>query len=263
MKSILTHILVAVLTAMGALYVVNWQEEDLRFDVSEPMYFGEVIYQNIRITNKGWNPAENVKISFSTKTPVGQGNKEFRSYPPMNIDADDKEMTIGGYDRIRKGEWITLTFLSNDNPIKPETVIIKSDRSIASVIETPIDIDYSFWVLMCVLFLVFLAIALPAYKDYQEAKNKAYERRAAFNFRVTDIPIGATLVFVKDEDVSCEVVSNKKVRFAGEEMSVSLAAQKALEMQGLNWKAVQGPVYWQYEGETLDERRRRLEESDD
>jgi hypothetical protein len=29
---------------------------------------------------------------------------------------------------------------------------------------------------------------------------------------------------------------------------------------GLKWSAVQGPLYWQYEGETLDERRRRMKD---
>lgn len=100
-------------------------------------------------------------------------------------------------------------------------------------------------------------------EDDQKALDKAGERRAAFNFKMVDIPVGSPLLFVRDENIVCEVSGNKKVNFNGEMMSVSLAAQRALESQGLNWKAVQDPLYWEYASEMLDERRRRVEESDD
>ena len=45
------------------------------------------------------------------------------------------------------------------------------------------------------------------------------------------------------------------VDFNGEITSLSDAARKVL---GVEW-AAQGPIYWMYEGETLDDRRRRLE----
>jgi len=44
--------------------------------------------------------------------------------------------------------------------------------------------------------------------------------------------------------------------------SLSAAAQKALENMGLYWKAVQGPMYWLYDGEIIGERRYRLETGD-
>ncbi len=100
-------------------------------------------------------------------------------------------------------------------------------------------------------------------EDDQKALDKARERRSAFNFKIVEIPVGSQLTFVRDENISCQVVSSKRVNFNGESMSVSSAAQKALEQQGLFWKAVQGPLYWEFEGETLDERRRRLEQSED
>ena len=96
-------------------------------------------------------------------------------------------------------------------------------------------------------------------EDDQKALDKARKRRAAFNFKIVEIPVGSQLAFVRDETITCEVIASKKVSFNNEAMSVSLAAQRALELQGLNWKAVQGPLYWEFEGETLDERRRRLE----
>ncbi len=99
--------------------------------------------------------------------------------------------------------------------------------------------------------------------DDQKALDKARERRSVFNFRMVDIPAGTVLTFTRNQDVTCEVVSARKVRFEGEVTSLSFAAQKALENEGVLWKSVQGPLYWEYEGETLTERRERMESDED
>ena len=57
------------------------------------------------------------------------------------------------------------------------------------------------------------------------------------------------------ENIKAGVVDNKRITVNGEVTSVSPAAQK---LMGFSHQ-VQGTVYWKYEGETLDERRRRLE----
>jgi len=99
-------------------------------------------------------------------------------------------------------------------------------------------------------------------EDDQKALDKARTRRSAFNFEMVKIPVGAELIFTRDENVMCRVVDSKKVEFEDELTSLSSAAQKALANMGLFWKAVQGPMYWMYEGETLGERRYRLETED-
>ena len=38
---------------------------------------------------------------------------------------------------------------------------------------------------------------------------------------------------------------------------------QALQKVDVRYGSVQGPLYWEYEGETLNERRRRLEQGDD
>jgi hypothetical protein len=89
------------------------------------------------------------------------------------------------------------------------------------------------------------------------AIEDARERRAAFNFRMVDIPAGAELKFIRDENITCTVAPDQKhVIFEGEEMSSSEAAGKAM---GSKWP-VRGPAYWTHEGELLSERRNRLEE---
>ena len=89
----------------------------------------------------------------------------------------------------------------------------------------------------------------------QQALNQARTRRAMFNFEMVKIPIGSELVFINDENVKIKVIDNRSVEFNGQITSLSKAAQIAL---GVEWPA-QGPIYWLYEGETLDERRRRME----
>jgi len=102
-------------------------------------------------------------------------------------------------------------------------------------------------------------------KDYveteedQQALNRAKERREMFNFKMVDIPVGAEIVFSRDENIKARVVDNRRIDYNGEVISLSSAADKALRLTGVEWKAVHGPAYWMYKGETLDERRRRLE----
>ncbi|MDD5528147.1 MAG: GIY-YIG nuclease family protein [Patescibacteria group bacterium] len=95
-------------------------------------------------------------------------------------------------------------------------------------------------------------------KEDQEALNEARERRGRFNFGIVDIPIGAELVFSRDENTKAKVIdiySTDSIEVNGEITSLSRSAQKIL---GYDY-GVAGTDYWMYEGETLDERRRRFE----
>lgn len=97
-------------------------------------------------------------------------------------------------------------------------------------------------------------------KEDAIAIERARKRRSAFNFKMIDIPAGAELKFIRDEKITCIVAPDQKhVIFNGKEMSSSEAAAQALDTKW--WP--QGPGYWTYEGETLDERRIRLEEGDE
>jgi hypothetical protein len=97
-------------------------------------------------------------------------------------------------------------------------------------------------------------------EEDQRALDQASERRAAFNFKMVDIAPGAILTFTRDPNITCTVVDERKVNFEGENVSLSVAADRALRRVGVTWKSVQGPLYWEFENETLDERRARMEE---
>lgn len=89
------------------------------------------------------------------------------------------------------------------------------------------------------------------------------KRRPGFNFSMVGIKPGSILTFSLDETITCKVHDAKKVEFGGEVVSLSDAAMQVLKLKGLNWKAVSGPGIWMYEGETLYERRIRMEEKGD
>lgn len=113
--------------AAATLVAISWQEEKLRFELSPPAVFGDIVFQNLRLTNDGWNPATNVKV-YVTHPDIAARNVQ--SSPSFNLRTDDAGM-LGGYDRVRRGEIATLTFSFKGAPIAASMIAIKSDRSIA------------------------------------------------------------------------------------------------------------------------------------
>lgn len=95
-------------------------------------------------------------------------------------------------------------------------------------------------------------------KEDQEALDAARKIRSRFNFEMVKIPVGAELYFSRDENIKAKVVDThtpNSIEFNGKKTSLSHSAKKILGYQ----YGVAGTDYWMYEGETLDERRRRLE----
>ena len=99
-------------------------------------------------------------------------------------------------------------------------------------------------------------------KEDQVALDKAKERRGAFNFAMVDIPMGSILTFSRDPEITCTVLDKKNIEFEGEKTSLSSSALTIFHRIGYEWKAVAGTDYWQFDGETLTERRNRMEEGE-
>jgi len=93
-------------------------------------------------------------------------------------------------------------------------------------------------------------------REDQQALIKARKIREKFNFNMAKVPVGADLIFSRDENIRAKVIDNHSVEYDGKITSLSSSAQKIL---GYVY-GVAGTDYWMYEGETLDERRRRMEE---
>jgi hypothetical protein len=94
-------------------------------------------------------------------------------------------------------------------------------------------------------------------KEDQLALHKARVRRSIFKFSIVDIPVGSELIFGRDENQKAIVIDDRYIEFNGKKTSLSTSAQEILGYE----YGVAGTDYWMYEGETLDERRRRFEEN--
>jgi tagatose-1,6-bisphosphate aldolase len=89
--------------------------------------------------------------------------------------------------------------------------------------------------------------------EVKEELEKIYTKR--FNFSAVQIPIGSELTFTRDKNIKAKVVSDGNIQINGKIKSLSRAAQDLLKVD----YPVQGPIFWIYDDETLDERRKRIE----
>ena len=105
-------------------------------------------------------------------------------------------------------------------------------------------------------------LTAPLDETPAETKRQA-SRRENFSFQMLNIPDGELLQFLSDESVVCMASKQKppRVIFGDEEMTLTEAAARALGRDST--RGIQGPLYWKYRGETLVERRHRLESDDD
>jgi len=93
-----------------------------------------------------------------------------------------------------------------------------------------------------------------------------YERRLPpFRFQYADVPIGAEIHFQDRADITANVATQTKISYGGEQISLSGATLKVREKLDLHssereTSAYRGPDWWCYEGETLSERRERIEQ---
>lgn len=97
-----------------------------------------------------------------------------------------------------------------------------------------------------------LSTASEAEQKEVEEKKKI---RSKFDFKKYNIPVGEEIIFSRDFSIKAKVAPNNKIILNGKETSLSKSAQ---ELLGYNY-GVAGTLYWMYEDESLDERRRRFE----
>ena len=84
-------------------------------------------------------------------------------------------------------------------------------------------------------------------------------RRSPFSFKSAQIPFGSELTFTENDEIKATVYNDRQVEYNGKVTSVSDLARTLLDLN----HPVQGTLYFMYEGETLSDRRRRMEESGD
>ncbi len=96
-------------------------------------------------------------------------------------------------------------------------------------------------------------------EDDEEKAALAKARRPALKLSSIGIEPGAVLTFSRDENRTAIVTDNNKVILDGEMLSPASAALKILHQKGYRTPTASGSLYWMYDGELLDDRRRRLE----
>lgn len=170
MKTLFITIISMIIGSLLTLWTIQWQDEDLQYFLSAPSVFGDIVYQNLLVKNTGWNPAEDVIILLNRKTPPKNSVKET---PSFNIQVVG-EYALGGYERIRRNEVVTISFAHTKGPLIDKDLIIKSKRSIAkpavgSTFENPI--LYQANKVLSWLALV-LMIALLFLKFYEKKIDK-------------------------------------------------------------------------------------------
>ncbi len=99
-------------------------------------------------------------------------------------------------------------------------------------------------------------LATDAEQKEIEKKKKV---RSRFDFKKYDISVGAEIYFSRDESIKAKVIQDNAIELNGQKTSLSLSAQNLLGYKN----PVAGTLYWMYEEETLDERRRRMDNSED
>lgn len=91
--------------------------------------------------------------------------------------------------------------------------------------------------------------------EQEKEVDEVKERRARFHFSHYGIPVGSKLTFTRDPNIIAEVVENDKIKFNGKIDYISNIARDLLGYK----RRPQGTLYFEFENEILDDRRRRLE----
>ena len=104
------------------------------------------------------------------------------------------------------------------------------------------------------------AVGQAGEAEDQKALETEKTRRSRIDLASLSVMPGTMLTLSRDESVTAIVRPGNKVEYQGEICSLSGAALKALTKLDYQTKAASGSEYWMFDGETLDERRRRLEE---
>ena len=93
----------------------------------------------------------------------------------------------------------------------------------------------------------------------KQALDNARKKRKRVNFNMIDLKPGTILKFSKDNTITCEVHDETKVKFRDKVTSLSDSADIVLKEMGYDWVAVQGTIWWCYEGKKLSEIRHEYE----
>ena len=79
-------------------------------------------------------------------------------------------------------------------------------------------------------------------------------RKPKFKFSTARVPVGATLQWADNPQITCRVEDDTHILYQGKRATISGVAKELKE-----WKAAQGSLYWLYEEVTLKKRLEQVE----
>lgn len=92
-----------------------------------------------------------------------------------------------------------------------------------------------------------------------KALEKATRKpRKTYKFSDAGLKVGDIIHYANNDQVTAQVISEKKVLFEGEETSLSKSALTLLHRDGYTWQTVNGWQFWMFEEETIAERLERM-----
>lgn len=95
-------------------------------------------------------------------------------------------------------------------------------------------------------------------KEQEKEVDEVKERRSRFHFDQYGIPVGSKLTFTRDANIVAEVIENDKIKIGDKVNSLSTFAMELLGYQ----RRPQGTLYFEFEDEILDDRRRRMDDEE-
>ncbi len=182
MKFLSTVIASILVGALGVYFTLDWPEEKLIYSITTPAKFGEISYQNITITNTGWNPAVNIKLFIDNPNIKFTNVQSKTTLKDLSTEKDG----IASIERVRRDESVVVSLAYEGQPLFGNEIIISSDRSIAKQVEIEGKEYLPVWasVLLTMfgaLFFIGLisSISIPAYRGYLEAAKKEEANKSA------------------------------------------------------------------------------------
>jgi hypothetical protein len=180
LKFLSTIITGAIVGALVVYFTLDWQEEKLIYSITTPAKFGEINYQNVTLTNTGWNPAVNIKL-FIEHPNINFSNAQAKtSLKDLSIEKNG----IASIERVRRNESVVISLAYKGQPLFGTEITISSDRSIAELVESEGKEYLPVWATLLLAFFgitffigLLSAITIPAYKDYVERAKKAKATR--------------------------------------------------------------------------------------
>ena len=96
-------------------------------------------------------------------------------------------------------------------------------------------------------------LSLEEEKALENAEDVDTKRRSNINLEAIGILPGTELTLSRGDNVVATVIGGNRIRYEGQDMSLSAAALAALRKLGYKTPAASGSDYWMYDGKTLDE----------